>query len=246
MIRRELIASGLKISYLISSDFNSEKAIVFLPGWKSPVDLFCKIISDTPNLIAINLPGWGGSETPRETWGLFEYARLVEDVLLKLNISNPVLIGHSVGGAIAVEYLSSGKPAKKLVLIGGAIIRERLGRSQRLFIASKVFRFLFPFVNKKMRQRLAGKSLSPDYLESGEMENIYKRLISEDRQETYSKLNLPIVLIWGREDEATPYNYAERLKALNNQAIIETIPEAGHYCFLDKPEEFKKILFKYL
>ena len=88
MIRRELIASGLKISYLISSDFNSEKAIVFLPGWKSPVDLFCKIIGDIPNLIAINLPGWGGSETPKEEWGLSEYAKLVGDVLLKLDISN--------------------------------------------------------------------------------------------------------------------------------------------------------------
>ena len=246
MIRRELIASGLKISYLISSDFNSEKAIVFLPGWKSPVDLFCKIIGDIPNLIAINLPGWGGSETPKEEWGLSEYAKLVGDVLLKLDISNPVLIRHSVGGAIAVEYLSSCKPAKELILIGGAIIRERLGRSQRLFIASKVFRFLFPFVNKKMRQRLAGKSLSSDYLESGEMENIYKRLISEDRQEAYSKLNLPIVLIWGRDDDATPYNYAERLKTLNNQAVLEVISGSRHYCFLDEPEEFKKILFKHL
>ncbi|MHB8903961.1 MAG: alpha/beta fold hydrolase [Patescibacteria group bacterium] len=246
MIRRELIASGLKISYLISSDFNSEKAIVFLPGWKSPVDLFCGVMGDTPNLLAINLPGWGGSEMPKETWGLFEYAKLIKEVLSKLNINNPILIGHSIGGAVAVDYLNNSGRASKLILIGGAIIRERIGRSQRLFIASKVFRFLFPFVNKKMRQRLAGKSLSLDYLESGEMENIYKRLISEDRQEAYSKLNLPITLIWGRNDDATPYSYAERLRALNNQAVLETISGAGHYCFLDKPEEFKKILFKYL
>ena len=246
MIKRELIASGLKISYLISPDFEPEQAIVFIPGWKSPVDLFCGVMGDTSNLLAINLPGWGGSEKPKETRGLFEYSKLVKEVLLKLNVKTPILIGHSVGGAIAVEYLNNGGQAKKLILIGGAIIRERMGRSQRLFIAAKVFRFLFPFVNKKMRQRLAGKTLSPDYLEAGEMVSIYKRLISEDRQVAFSKLDLPITLIWGRDDDATPHNYAERLKNLNSHASLEVISGAGHYCFLDKPNEFRKIISKFL
>ncbi|MFA6514506.1 MAG: alpha/beta hydrolase [Patescibacteria group bacterium] len=246
MIKKEIIISGLKVNYLISSDFNSEKALVFLPGWKSSVDLFCGIAGDIPNLLAINLPGWGGSEMPPETWGLTEYSKFVQEFLQKLEIIPAILIGHSVGGAIAVEYLSFGGKSQKLILLGGAIIRERLGRSQLMFIGAKIFRFLFPFVNKKMRKRLAGKSLSPDYVEAGEMEEIYKRLISEDRQEVFSNLNLPIVLIWGEDDAATPYNQAKRLKNLNSQTILETISQAGHYAFLDKSDEFRKILFKYL
>jgi pimeloyl-ACP methyl ester carboxylesterase len=246
MIKKEIIISGLKINYLISDEFDPEKAIVFLPGWKSPVDLFCRILVDVQNLVAINLPGWGGSEIPKETWGLAEYSFFVQEFLQKLNINNPILIGHSVGGAVAVEYLNSGGGAKKLILIGGAIIREKVGRSQRLFLAAKIFRFIFPFINKKIRQRLAGKILSPDFLEAGEMEAIYKRLISEDRQLAFSKLNLPIALIWGRDDEATPYCYAERLKNLNANVSLEVIPDTGHYCFLDKPAEFKKIISHYL
>jgi pimeloyl-ACP methyl ester carboxylesterase len=246
MIKKEVIILGLKVNYLISPDFNPDTAIVFLPGWKSPVDLFCKIMGDMPNLIALNLPGWGGSEKPRETWGVTEYAKFVQEFLKKLAINQPVLIGHSVSGAIATEYLNNGGSAKRLIIIDGAIIRERLGRSQRLFIAAKIFRFFFPFVNKRWRQRLAGKSLSPDYVQAGEMEDIYRRLISEDRQEAFSKLKLPLTLIWGRDDRDTPYSYAERLKNLNSRATLETISEAGHYCFLDQPEEFKKILSKLL
>lgn len=246
MIKKEIIISGLKISYSISSAFNASRAVVFLPGWKSPVDLFCSIMGDAPNLLAINLPGWGGSEVPKEIWGLNEYAKLVKDVLEKLEVVNPILIGHSIGGAVAVEYLSSYGKAQKLVLLGGAVVRERLGRSKFMFIGAKIFRFLFPFVNKKMRKRLAGKSLSPDYVEAGEMEEIYKRLISEDRQNAYLRLNLPIILIWGEDDKATPYYQAEKLKDLNDKAILEVIPQAGHYSFLDKPDEFRKIFFKYL
>ena len=246
MLKKEIIINGLKINYLISSDFNPNQAVVFLPGWKSPADLFCSVMGKISNLLAINLPGWGGSEVPKEDWGLVDYSNLVAAVLQKLNVVNPIVIGHSVGGAIAVEYLSSGREAQKLILLGGAIIRERLGRSQKLFIGAKIFRALFPFVNKKWRQRLAGKALSPDYLEAGEMVETYKKLISEDRQVAFYKLQLPIVLIWGKDDVATPYRQAEKLKNLSNQAILETIPAAGHYAFLDKPEEFKKIIAKYL
>jgi pimeloyl-ACP methyl ester carboxylesterase len=246
MIKKEIIIDGLKINYLVSRDFNPNQAVVFLPGWKSPVNLFCSVMGNISNLLAINLPGWGGSESPREDWGLADYSKVVTDFLQKLNIVHPIIIGHSVGGAVAVEYLSSGGEAQKLILLGGAVIRERLGRSQKMFVGAKIFRCLFPFVNKKWRQRLAGKALSPDYLEAGEMEGTYKKLISEDRQVAFYKLELPIILIWGKEDRATPYSQAEKLKNLNNQVVLETIPAAGHYAFLDKPEEFKEIIAKYL
>jgi pimeloyl-ACP methyl ester carboxylesterase len=246
MIKKEIIIFGLKVNYLVSSNFNPDKAVVFLPGWKSPVDLFCSIAGDTPNLIALNLPGWGGSEKPGEVWGLREYAKFVTEFLNKLQIRQPVLIGHSVGSAIAVEYLSSGGLAKKLIIISGAIIRERSRKVRIIQKGAKIFRLIFPFVNKKWRQRLAGQTLSPDYIQAGELEGIYKRLISEDRQDAFSKLDLPIVLIWGRDDQDTPYVQAEKLKILQPPAILEAISTAGHYCFLDQPLEFKKIISRYL
>lgn len=246
MIKKEIIIDGLKLSYLVSPDFKPDQAVVFLPGWKSPATLFCSVMGNISNLLAINLPGWGGSEAPKENWGLADYSKLVAAFLQKLKVVNPIIIGHSVGGAIAVEYLSSGAKAQKLILLGGAVIRERQGKSQTLFIGAKIFRFFFPFVNKKWRQRLAGKALSSDYLEAGEMAGTYKKLISEDRQVAFYKLKLPIILIWGEDDAATPYSQAKKLQNLNNQVVLETIPAAGHYAFLDKPEEFKKVIAKYL
>jgi len=246
MIKKEIIISGLKVSYSVSSSFNPDQAVVFLPGWKSPVDLFCSVMGDIPNLLAVNLPGWGGSEKPQMDWGLAEYAGFVKEFLLKLGINRPILVGHSVGGAIAVEYLSNGGQAKKLVIISGAIVRERSAKKKAMFAGAKIFRFLFPFINKSWRQRLAGKSLSPDYIQAGELEGTYKRLISEDKKDDFSKLGLPIILIWGQDDQDTPSAQAEQLQSLRPQAILETIPQAGHYCFLDQPQKFREIIFKFL
>jgi pimeloyl-ACP methyl ester carboxylesterase len=246
MVKKEIIISGLKVSYLASASFNPDQAVVFLPGWKSPVDLFCSIMGDTPNLLAINLPGWGGSEKPQDTWGLADYSSFVREFLQKLGINKPILIGHSVSGAIAVELLASGFPAKKLIIISGAIIREKSIRKQAVFIGAKIFRFFFPFISKRWRQRLAGKALSPDYVQAGELEDIYKRLISEDRKESFSRLSLPIILIWGQDDQDTPYVQAERLQGLQKSAILETISGAGHYCFLDQPQKFRTLISRYL
>ncbi len=246
MIKKEIIISGLKVSYLISADFNPNQAIVFLPGWKSPVDLFCSIMGDTPNLLAVNLPGWGGSEKAKATWGLKEYAVFVKEFLQRLGINKPVLIGHSIGGTIAVEYLSQGGEAQKLIIISGAIIREKSVKVKALMMGAKIFRFCLPFINKKWRARLAGQTLSPDYVQAGELEEVYKKVIGEDRQEVFSRLKLPIILIWGRDDKDTPYAQAEKLSSLQPLAILEPIIGAGHYCFLDQPQKFREAIIKFL
>lgn len=246
MEKKTIIISGLSVTYLVSPGFQSDQAIVFLPGWKSPASLFCSVMSETPNLVAVNFPGWPDSERPRATWGLAEYALFLKEFLVKLNITPSVLVGHSVGAAIAVEYLSRVGHAAKFILVDGAIIRERTGKTGVLFIGAKIFRYFLPFINKKWRTRLAGGILSEDYLQAGEMEDIYRRLISEDRQKDFSGLNLPVVMVWGENDQATPLAQAARLKELRPSVTLEVIPDAGHYCFLDQPERFRDIMSKVL
>jgi pimeloyl-ACP methyl ester carboxylesterase len=46
------------------------------------------------------------------------------------------------------------------------------------------------------------------------------------------------LLLWGRNDEATPVYQAERIEAgIKNSALV-VIEDAGHYAFLDKPKQF--------
>ena len=74
-------------------------------------------IIDKYDVIILDLPGFGQSEEPKEAWHLNDFVQMIYELLKSLNISNPILIGHSFGGKIALLYASA-HPTKKLILFG--------------------------------------------------------------------------------------------------------------------------------
>ena len=76
-------------------------------------------------MVAVDLPGFGGSEAPPAAWDLDDYAAFLEAFLRKLALDWPyAIIGHSNGGALAIRALSSGTlKADKLVLLAASGVR---------------------------------------------------------------------------------------------------------------------------
>lgn len=243
MLKKEIIINGLKIAYLVSDNFKSEQAIIFLPGWNSPAEVFSNQVK-IDNLISINLPGFFGSEKPRAIWGASDYADFLSEFLNKLAIINPILVGHSFGGAVALRYASK-KPVKKLILIGAAIIRTKTSKTRIYYLGAKTLKTLAPWLAKKMRRSFYNRIGALDYLESGQMNDIYQKVIREDSQSYLKNVqNVPVTLIWGEKDLATPMVQASLIKKQLPNSYIYILPEAGHYCFLDNKLEFDRIFFK--
>ncbi|MCU0680604.1 MAG: alpha/beta hydrolase [Planctomycetes bacterium] len=257
MQKKQIIVNNLKITYFISDRFDPKQAAVFLPGWNSTADLLLKIIGETNNFIALNLPGFGGSEKPKQTWGLLEYANFLKSFLEKLEIIKPILIGHSFGGALAVKYVANNKSTessvKKIILIDSSAIRQGVFNLKKkiYWLGAKIFKTIvsLPFLKswgRKMRKKFYKSIDSPDYLEAGPMVNIYQKIIKEDLQSELATLDIPVAIIWGRNDKDTPFNQGELTHKLIKNSQFFPVSNAGHYVFLDQPEEFKKIFFAQL
>jgi pimeloyl-ACP methyl ester carboxylesterase len=191
--------------------------------------------------VAVNLPGFFGSDKPSVVWGTSEYAVFLKDFLTKLNIDNPILIGHSFGGAVALRYASR-NPVRKLILVGAAIVRERNSKTVIYYFGAKIFKTLFPFLAKKLRKSFYSKIGALDYLESGHMSDIYQKVIREDSQSYLKNLGeTPVSLIWGERDLSTPLRQAHIINSQLPSSQLFILKDAGHYSFLDKREEFQKI-----
>lgn len=243
MLKKEIIINGLKVNYLISDNFQVDQAIIFLPGWNSPADIFSNSIK-ADNLLAINLPGFFGSEKPQTVWGTSDYVEFLSYFLNKLNIKNPIVVGHSFGGAVALRYVSQ-HSVKKLILIGAAIVRTKTSKTKIYYIGAKILKTVAPWLAKKLRQSFYNKIGALDYLESGQMSDIYQKIIREDSQNYLMDIqNTPVTLIWGEKDLATPLTQAYLIKKQLSNGQLYILSGAGHYCFLDNKPEFDKIFFK--
>lgn len=75
-------------------------------------------------VLGIDLPGFGESEIPRKAMSVSDYAAAFKELLDELGITNPVIVAHSFGGRIALNYCAE-SGAEKLILVSSAGIRKR-------------------------------------------------------------------------------------------------------------------------
>jgi pimeloyl-ACP methyl ester carboxylesterase len=246
MIEKHIIVDGLNINYYHSEKFDREKAVVFLHGWQSEARHLQKIFEEADNYIAIDLPGFGGSDLSKEIWGVGEYAVFLRKFFEKMGIVMPVLIGHSFGGSVIIKYIASGEEAKKLILIASVGIRDKSVKIIIYKIMAKFFKMIFslPLFNllrEKARNHFYTLIDAEDYLNAGVLVKNYKKIISEDLQEEMKKIEIETILIWGKDDQATPLKNGRLLKKLIKNSKLFVVEKAGHFVFLDNEKEFQRI-----
>jgi pimeloyl-ACP methyl ester carboxylesterase len=251
MLEKQLIINDLNINYFQSDSLEKEGVVVFLHGWGSRAAHMKSIFENLPNFVALDLPGFGGSDLPPMPWGVGDFADFLTDFLSKLEIKNPTLVGHSVGGSIIIKYLIKGGKARKIVLIAAAGIRKRGLRIFLYKIIAKSFKLLFllpglHIFKDKIRKKFYSAIDSVDYIEAGKMTESYKKIIREDLTGDLSKVKTETVLIWGEKDQDTSLRHAKLMQEKIPGAKLFVIPDAGHFSFIDQPEKFKEIFLRCL
>lgn len=245
--KKNIIIQHLNIQYFQSEKIDKNNTLIFLHGWGSCSMHFRKTLEKCENFVAIDLPGFGNSETPKTPWSLDNYALFIKEILKKLDIENPILAGHSFGGSIGIKYCSTGNSCKKLILIGSAGIRKKKGAKKSIFfILAKFFGMLFslPLLrnSKDIIRKYFYKAIdSEDYINAGALTETYRQVISEDLTDDLKKINTPTILIWGEHDKDTPLQDGELMQKLINNSRLFVVPAAKHYVFLDKEKEFDEI-----
>ncbi len=197
--------------------------------------------------INIDLPGHGESSDPPFVWGVGEYTEMLEELVRKLDLKSPSLLGHSFGGRIAILY-SSRNEVDKLVLVDAAGIKPKRPLSYYYKVYSyKLAKKILPYISGKageewMRRRRE-KSGSQDYLNSSPvMRGVMSKCINQDLKKYMPLIKAPTLLIWGEKDTATPLSDAKTMEKLIPDAGLVSFPGCGHYSFLDNPIGFRAVI----
>lgn len=199
-------------------------------------------------IYAIDLPGHGKSGGVGSQ-SIDEYARNVVNFLDELKISTAVIVGHSMGSAIALK-LALDFP-KRVIGLG------LVGSGARLRVAREILdgassAAAFPAVVKLVNDMAFGSSVSPRLKELAAQRMaeirpsvLYGDFVACDGFDVMSRLSeisAPTLILCGAKDALTPVKYSEYLRGHIAGARLVTFPGAGHMVMLEQPEPFAKAL----
>ncbi len=203
--------------------------VVALHGWGRTHADFAEVL-DPFDAIAIDLPGFGSTPPPPDTWGSPEYAALVVELLRELP-APPVLVGHSLGGRVGIHVAAQAPDSIcGLVLAGAPLIR--VGATAKTKAGYRLARWLHQrgVVSEARMEEARKRYGSSDYRNASPiMRSIHVRLVNENYDAQIAATTVRAELVWGDNDTAAPLAGAEELAArLGALAMLTVVPGAGH------------------
>lgn len=203
-------------------------------------------------IYAPDLPAHGRSEgLGSQTIG--GYARAVVDLLDALKLNAAVIVGHSMGGGIALSLaLDYPKRVLGLGLIGtGARLRvapqllDAASRAETFPDAVKLINEweFSPSVNPRLKQ-LARQRMSE--MRPAVLHGDFLACNQFDVMNRLHEIHVPALILCGVDDQMTPAKYSDHLHTQLSGSRLVVIPEAGHMVMLEQPLTFTLALTEFL
>ncbi len=245
---------GMKLNYIDEGD---GPVVLLLHGWGASCDSYKGVINtlrDKCRLVALDFPGCGKSDLPERPLDINDYVALVMEFCSALNISNPILVGHSHGGRVIMKLAGSGlMNPRKIVFIDAAGIKPKFSLKKwckvRTFKTVKWFLTLPVIRNhtKDTLQKARNHFGSADYNSAPEvMRKTLVNLVNDDMTAYLDGISASTLLIWGENDTATPLYMAKKIEKIIPDCGLCVIKGTGHWSFVEKPHEAQSILRSFL
>jgi len=257
--------NGLKIRYLESGKENDMR-ILFIHGLGSSADRWVgipKSLSENFHTISLDLPGFGESDKPVSMdYTIENFRNIVMEFmnLLAINDGKTSIVGHSLGGYIAVEVAMLNKiQIRKLVLIdsSGMLKKPTVLLEEYLIVAmnptidkvTNVFEQMVTDRTKiplKLVESFIRRINLPNakYAFKSTLENSANTQLEHERLKLID--NIPTLIIWGAADKVIPPEHSELFKRSISNSHIEIIQNAGHAPFTEKPDQVFELIFNFL
>jgi pimeloyl-ACP methyl ester carboxylesterase len=215
-------------------------------------------------VIAIDLLGHGGSEKPRGGYSIKDQAQLVAGALAKLGVRDATVVGHSLGGAVAIAVAEQSPDLVSGLAIIDTEPDTSYGSLDLLARAS-----LTPVIGEALWRTKVSASIraglqqafAPGYDVPDEFVDDVKRMTYSSYEQAASgfedyvdelpldqraeKLGLPLLVIFGAEDQIVDARPALSAYAAVPGVQTELIPGSGHSPAVEKPARTASLILRF-
>jgi pimeloyl-ACP methyl ester carboxylesterase len=242
------------------SDTGTGNVIVFLHGFLETSaiwDDFTEQLSGQFRIIAMDLPGFGDSGVLAEEHSMELMATELRNILEIEGVSKCVLVGHSMGGYVAMAFAEL-YPAflKGLILFHshtGADSEEAKANRDRAvkivekdkieFITSFIPELFAPHNRKVYNKEIALLSdLAAQNSKEGIIAAIKGMKNRKDRTALLNKLKCPVLFIAGKYDTRAPLDLVLSQVDSSEKAVVAILEDSGHMGFIEARDETLEII----
>jgi pimeloyl-ACP methyl ester carboxylesterase len=275
MTPRTVRIHGHELSFV---DSGSGPALLFIHGilgsqrqWSRLVDG----LDDEHRVLVPDLFGHGDSAKPLGDYSLSAHAAALRDLLDHLGIERVTLVGHSLGGGIAMQfyYLFPERVDRLVLIASGGLGREvnLILRSATLPLAEQVLSVVASTPVLSRVEALGRGAARLGWRPGADLDAIWRGFTSlgdgESRRaflattravidiggqsisahdHLESVAPIPILIVWGSKDRMIPAWHALSAQRAVPDCRVELFEGAGHFPHLDDPERFTRVLREFV
>ena len=252
------------------TDAGEGRPVVLIHGWPLSDEMYeyqyNDLIINNFRVVGITLRGFGKSDKPYGVYNYDIHISDIENILNKLEIKDAVLVGFSMGGAIAIRYVSAYKGAhvSRLALVAAAapiwtqrkdfpynlpksavddlIKLNYKDRPKLLSNFAKIFSATETSLNEGIGSWLNGICLSASSYATAQC---LIALRDTDLRSDLLNIKIPTVIMHGKKDKICSFDLAEQMKAGISDSQIIPFENSGHSIFLEETQKFNAELIKF-
>jgi pimeloyl-ACP methyl ester carboxylesterase len=221
-------------------------------------------LAKSHRIIAIDFPRHGKSEAYKDFVAVRNYKKIIAQFIWQLNLKNIVIVGNSIGGAVAIRLANNNPNIKALVLSNPG------GLDKKGFPSGLVLKYMANFFRKGERGETSFqkkferyyKKVLPNNTAALRREEItkdaYKHSPSlvqawtsfnepeEDLRPLIKNITCPVLFAWAMKDKYVAYGRNKKAISQFSNATIIKYAQAGHTPYIETPVLFMKDLKEFL
>jgi pimeloyl-ACP methyl ester carboxylesterase len=202
-----------------------------------------------------DLPGFGASQLLDGEYSIPELAEFVNTFADKLGLGSFYLVGHSIGGGVALNYaLKSPHKIKKLVLVSSLCLGKEIalwvrlasilarGLSSAILAAPRVMKWL------AKTPRFPVELVRPAFRASVNLGSTITTLKEQTLVlgNRLSEILMPTLVVWAAKDNIVPAKQAYAAAEVIPRCQLKVFQDCGHSVYRDKICEFPQLLTGFL
>jgi pimeloyl-ACP methyl ester carboxylesterase len=269
--RAEVALHGHRVNFGIAGQGPAVVLIHGVAGRATQWDEIVRLLAEHNTVIAPDLLGHGDSAKPRGDYSLGAHASGIRDLLIALNVERATVVGHSLGGGIAMQFAYQfPERCERLVLVssgglgdevhpllraatlpGSEFVLPLLAHPRVIDVASVIPRTLGKL---GLRTRVDLEEMARGYqsLSNAAARSAFIHTLRAVIDPAGQRINasdrlylaskMPSLVVWGRRDRIIPVEHARPAHKAMPGSRFELFEEAGHFPHLDDPLRFARTL----